>query len=411
MVDQCLRLARQWLSLCAFIALAACGGGSESEPDFTTSAVQTVPASPAPPSPSPAPTPTVTPTAVPTSALAGLDPIASNVDVSRFLSPAWGNGAIPGPEQGEGAFRFICEPSHNAYDDPIVFPGQPGRAHLHTFFGNTKADAYSTYASLRTMGDSTCNNLLNRSAYWIPAMMNGAGKVVMPDYIAIYYKGLPSSSPLCSKIGKACITLPRGLRYIFGHNMQDSAGHSPSDSMWWNCDAPNAGGHFANIAQAAKNCPVGARFGMVMTGPSCWDGAHLDSADHRSHMAYTRQNGSGIGVCPPTHPYVVPHFTIGAWYTTDATLDRSGDESPNAKTWYLSSDRMAGMPNAVPGTTMHSDWFGAWDDDVMAIWMANCIEKMLSCSGGDLGNGRQLTQISGYRFPNATSLVDPPSRL
>ena len=36
-----------------------------------------------------------------------------------------------------GAFRIPCAYSHMAFNDPIVYPGQPGRAHLHTFFGNT----------------------------------------------------------------------------------------------------------------------------------------------------------------------------------------------------------------------------------------------------------------------------------
>ncbi|WP_197323377.1 DUF1996 domain-containing protein, partial [Staphylococcus haemolyticus] len=123
-----------------------------------------------------------------------------------------------------GAFRFLCTPSHNAYNDPIVYPGQTGKSHLHTFFGNTKADANSTYESLRTSGESTCNNLLNRSAYWIPALLNGQGKVVMPDYVSIYYKRRPSTDPVCQRQGKACIALPRGLRYVFGYNMSTGKG-------------------------------------------------------------------------------------------------------------------------------------------------------------------------------------------
>ena len=35
--------------------------------------------------------------------------------------------------------------------------------------------------------------------------------------------------------------------------------------------------------------------------PECWDGRNIDSADHKSHMAYSR-----AGVCPSTHPISVP---------------------------------------------------------------------------------------------------------
>lgn len=421
-----LRSPSRHLPLLIVLALAACGGGSGGT---TSSAVVTVTSSGTPaPVATPTPTPTATATAttsggmtmptpsstsVAAPALTGLAPIASGLNVAEHLAKSWGTGAIPEIEAAgtEGAFRFLCAPSHNAYDDPIVYPGQSGRAHLHTFFGNTKADANSTYASLRTSGESTCNNLLNRSAYWIPAMMNGRGKVVMPDWVSIYYKRAPAGSKYCAPpYGTACLGIPRGLRYVFGYNMSDPSKSAPSGASWWNCDGAGAvSGQFANIAQAAKGCPVGARLGAVVVAPNCWNGTELDSADHRSHMTYMQQDGYGHLVCPATHPYILPQFQLGAWYTTDATLDRSGDESASAKTWYLSSDRMANMAPMTPGATLHADWWGAWEDSIMDLWLANCINKTLSCSGGDLGNGTQLAQDFGYTFGNTTKLVDPPA--
>ena len=193
--------------------------------------------------------------------------------------------------------------------------------------------------------------------------------------------------------------------------MANPAKGPPAGSVYWNCDGAGAvSGYFANIAQAAKGCPAGARIGAVLTGPECWNGTELDTADHRSHLAYKEQDGYGGLKCPTTHPYIIPHFTMGAWYTTDGTLDRSGDESANANTWYLSSDRMAGMGSSVPGTTLHADWFGAWEDSALEIWQANCIDKMLSCSGGDLGNGTQLRLDQGYNWGTKTVLVDPPAK-
>jgi hypothetical protein len=153
------------------------------------------------PAPSPlpiaSPSPTTTP---PPSGSVELASIPSNFDVASELVPAWGNGAIPvsGAPDVVGAFRFICNPAHLAKDDPIVYPGQAGKSHLHQFFGNTAANANSTYESLRTTGQSTCNSPLNRSAYWMPAMMNGKGQVVRPDYISIYYKRRPASDPKCT---------------------------------------------------------------------------------------------------------------------------------------------------------------------------------------------------------------------
>lgn len=353
------------------------------------------------------------PTPVPAPAGSGLVELASipsNFDVNKYLVPAWGSGAIPVSNTPDvvGAFRFICNPGQVLADDPIVYPGQAGRSHLHQFFGNTAANANSTYASLRTTGESTCNNILNRSAYWIPAMMNGKGKVVRPDYVSIYYKRRPANDPECMRMAtKGCRDLPRGLRYIFGYNMTTDV---PGSAFYYNCDgATGTPGHYSDIVSAAKACPIGNRLGVVINGPECWDGKSLDTADHRSHMAYPDYGSWGYQKCPDTHPYVIPAFTLGAWYTTDADLDRSGQWNANKTTWRLSSDVMAGMAPKRPGTTMHADWFGAWDDDVMKMWNGNCIDKLLNCSGGDLGNGKQLRMYDGFSWDANPRLIDPPA--
>ena len=47
-------------------------------------------------------------------------------------------------------FVESCRFSHQAPDDPIVFPGEPGASHQHTFVGNRTTDAFSTFGSLRS---------------------------------------------------------------------------------------------------------------------------------------------------------------------------------------------------------------------------------------------------------------------
>lgn len=318
--------------------------------------------------------------------------ISTNFSTAGLLA----SSAVPKSADPDlvGAFRFICRPSHNAYDDPIVFPGKKGAAHLHTFFGNTLTDANSTYESLRTTGESTCNNALNRSAYWIPSMMDGLGNVVMPERIAVYYKRLPNSDPKCRE-GKGCVGLPRGLRYIFGRTMSGPIA-GQKDPVYFNCSGPGAvPAHYKSLPEAARNCPSGATIGAVVEAPNCWDGKNLDSPDHRSHMSYETALGADKRPsCPSTHPVRIPTFTLGVWYTTDDTLDRSGDLSPSRRTWYFSSDRMAGMTARTSGTTFHADWFGAWDDAVLKTWTANCIDKKLNCSDGVLGDGTKLAYSS-----------------
>ena len=71
-----------------------------------------------------------------------------------------------------GIFRINCDLSHSGYNDPIVYPGQKDAAHLHRFYGNTLLDENSDITSLFTRGESSCQgNELNRSAYWVPALL------------------------------------------------------------------------------------------------------------------------------------------------------------------------------------------------------------------------------------------------
>ena len=66
---------------------------------------------------------------------------------------------------------------------------------------------------------------------------------------------------------------------------------------------------------------------------------------------------------------------------------------------------MPGMPNMRPGSTLHADWFGAWDDSVMQMWTDHCLNKLLNCSGGDLGNGKQLKMYAGFSWTAKPHIV------
>jgi hypothetical protein len=227
--------------------------------------------------------------------------------------------------------------------------------------------------------------------------------VVRPDYISIYYKRRPASDPAVSdptyaKYEGKGIALPNGLRFIFGW---DPTGTSTTKTgeAWFNCDgATGVAGHYSSIPEAMANCPAGNHFGAIIMAPSCWDGKNLDSADHRSHVSYASYGSWGYQRCDSAHPYVIPQFTLGAWYTI-----APGDDTSK---WHFSSDEMvSGQP---AGYTFHADWFGAWDNTVMAMWTDNCINKMLSCSGGNLGNGKMMKMFSGFSWTANPRLVPVP---
>lgn len=291
-----------------------------------------------------------------------------------------------------GAFRFLCSAGQISNDDPIVYPGKPGAAHLHQFFGNLGANAHSTYESLRKSGESTCQNELNRSAYWMPAMLDGKGNVVRPDFVSVYYKRRPASDPFCTTAGKGCVGIPRGLRFVFGWDQTRPTERQPENNVHFNFKCvqvwtPTTAA-FPDMVEPMKVCKPGQWLSATIGTPDCWNGIDLDSDDHRSHVSHmVRSRTTGQNACPATHPYIIPQFTMGVAYSIE-----DGDDP---RKWRLSSDHMA--PGDVAGSTFHSDWFGAWEDEVLARWQAGCIDKMLNCSDGDLGDGAIM--IRGPHYP------------
>lgn len=362
------------------------------------------------------------PTPAPSNALSGLPPIADNFDTAAGLQigPTYTH-----PPSGEeiGAFRVLCSAGQLLKDDPIRFPGQPGASHLHQFWGNTGANANSTYQSLRTSGGSTCDDAaspINRTAYWMPAMLDGAGNVVKPDFINTYYKQVPAGSTLCAaRAPGGCVGLPNAIEAIFGYNMA-SGQNGPMDAnsmdYWafkfecWTSPtsgiaavSPPAGQHFTNIADvAAAGCPAGSGLIIYFAVPGCWDGKNLDSADHRSHLSYGT-DATGGQVCPADHPYLISPWQGHVHFTTDANFV--------AGKWHLSSDEM--LPGFVvgpgspvkAGMSLHFDYWEGWSPAVKHVWQSHCIDGHLTCSGGDLGDGRQIKGADGAALPPPHQLV------
>ena len=83
-------------------------------------------------------------------------------------------------------FVESCRFSHQAPDDPIVFPGKPGASHQHTFVGNRTTNAFSSFGSLRS-GSTTCLRRADTAAYWVPTLYQGATPV-FPQGATIYYR-------------------------------------------------------------------------------------------------------------------------------------------------------------------------------------------------------------------------------
>lgn len=262
---------------------------------------------------------------------------------------------------GVGAFRTVCVFSHMNFDDPIVAPGRPNSAHLHVYFGNTLTDANSTAQSLLAQGNSTCRGgIVNRTAYWVPALIDASGTPLRPGDANIYYKtGYNGIDP------QTVQPFPAGLRMIAG----DARASGPQESAWWGCDK-----RYIGRAPTITRCGRDDRIVMTVVFPQCWDGVHLDSPDHKSHMAYP-----ALGRCPSTHPVSVPEITFNIPYEVPAT---------GVAGLRLASDMYdPGLPG---GYSAHADWFDAWDPAVMAAWVRSCDQDARDCHSHLVGDGREL---------------------
>jgi hypothetical protein len=385
------------------------------------------------PAPTPTPSPTPTPTPVPTTitypvvspnGLKGEFDIADNFDLASTLMPTV--ETVPVSSDPVGAFRFTCLAGQLSYDDPIVYPGQPGKSHLHLFFGNTATNANSTYQSLRTSGGSTCtvNGLSaspQRTAYWMPAMLDGVGNVVKPDFILTYYKQLPNGNPECKGAPDAthvgfCVPIPNGINFIVGYNMATGEGgptadpNGPFSADYWGegfeCESPDQQTSrtgfkhsFQEIIDTGK-CLVGDYLRAAIAFPSCWDGKNLDTADHRSHLAYP--NGPLIDnflpACPADHPYSIPQIAEQVFFRVDANF--------LAGKWELSCDQMTG--GKPKGACLHFDYWEAWSAPVKNMWQTGCIDGHLSCNVGEMGNGQS---IIGMQQTHPTHVLVPLSSI
>jgi hypothetical protein len=304
-------------------------------------------------------TPWVNPNAVPAAATWNANSGAQIefADTSPFYS------------DGVGSFRTYCFYSHMAADDPLVAPGRPGGSHLHTFFGNTGVDAFSTADSIQFGGESTCRGgTANRSAYWVPSIIDtNTGQAIVPEFLIAYYK-----TGYTGVRAWEVNTMPQGLRMIAG----DSRATGPSGlPHWlrpvsWNC-AWDSAGNGTSATNEMQQCSPGQMVKLVVAFPQCWDGRNLDSADHKSHMAFA-DNG-----CPATHPVALPQVSFNVYWT----VPDGGNWS-----WRLSSD----MYDGTAGYSGHGDWWNGWDPAVMQTWIDNCSHPGLDCGVDLLGNGMKL---------------------
>ncbi|KIV92643.1 hypothetical protein PV10_03916 [Exophiala mesophila] len=227
----------------------------------------------------------------------------------------------------------------------------------------------STFQSLTAASCTSCSIQKDKSAYWTPLLyyQRGDGSFInVPnDGTVVYYLGRGEDR-------RNIVPFPPGFQVVSGdpsrrsydnETMTYSTGRYRSRPV-----ADRVSFACINYAQATPetpymantNCPNGLRAQIQF--PSCWDGVNLYKAD-QSHVAYMSQIDNGV--CPPTHPKLLPHLFYEIYYFPNRI-----DTSDGGRFVFSNGD--------TTGYGFHGDFLNAWDTQVLTDAIAACINDVES---------------------------------
>lgn len=346
------------------------------------------------------------------------------------IVPANMTPAAVAPNSWRGIMRINCDFAHSDYDDPIVFPGMDGAAHLHRFYGNTLLDENTDTTTLFTSGESSCQgNELNRSAYWYPALLapsydqvtgerltNSEGELAWTAVKAVVGNDDVAHEVFYYSAGvddlESIQPIPLGLKMIAGNHMGSPSVQQDTSIVRWHCqswessDATNP-----RWSTSIPECAAPDRLRMDIFFPSCWDGENLDSDDHMSHLSYpSNPSGAPNGtVCPNSHP--VPIIRVSFHYAFGVKPDVYDPSTQTSRGWRLASDMYDVSTSTPGGMSLHGDWFNAWHPEALKAVLDTCIKGALDCHDGNFGTGFRLsgTRPGTQEEPEVVNMGHPQS--
>ncbi|MEU6547755.1 DUF1996 domain-containing protein [Streptomyces sp. NPDC046859] len=315
---------------------------------------------------------------------AGNGPVAEDYVDIKSVQP---NVSKPAVREGgsRGTFATSCGVNENGLfnsDNVIVAPGvSNGAHHFHDYIGNQSNSAFASDEDLAN-AETSCVNQSDKSTYYWPVLrlQNGkqeqdankpgggiegnAGEIVRAKEVTLNFVGNPQSK---------VTEMPRLLRIITGDAKAFVNGPANANASW-SC----TGFEDRQLKDKYPLCPKGSDVVRTFKFQSCWDGQNIDSANHRTHVAFAAADGS----CANGFK-AIPQLVQRIVYDVDApSLQDGGKTTP-----LFAVDSFPEQLHKP--VTDHGDFINVFDEKLMNE-MVDCINAGRTCGvgadeGGDGG--------------------------
>ncbi|GAP82747.1 putative wsc domain-containing protein [Rosellinia necatrix] len=248
-------------------------------------------------------------------------------------------------------FTVNCNPLTTRRVDPVLSFGNPTSDHVHAVVGGTAFGPSTTNQNAINSRATTCDKILDNSIYWSPQLYHinsdGRYELVTHKGTAVYYQNracdYQAGRTTCPSIQtNFAAAPPAGLRMISGNKDLRTFDKNDITQRAVNHHCLGA------VDEETNSLPIRLcdTIRSQVTFPPCWDGVNLDSANHKSHMAFPEHGDYNGGVCPQSHPHAIMQLFFEFHFDTKKYTDRNFTFAQGDKTGY----------------GFHGDFINGWKD-------------------------------------------------